>query len=461
MWADHDLWRTGMDAIDVLAVSQGCAQMLAQRQQQRLAALLEAARAAQVYRERLAGRRGPGPLDGVAPVGKRELMKRFGEWVTDPRLALAALKAFVADPSRIGEPFAGAYVVWESSGSSGEPGLFVQDAAAMAVYDALEGLRRAPLNPLRRALDPWCLGERIAFVGATTGHFASTVTLQRLRRLQPGLAQRSQGFDFLQPLPALVAQLNAHAPSVLATYPSAALLLADEARAGRLRLALAEIWTGGEALTAPMRAAIEAAFGCPVANSYGASEFLALAAPCRLGVLHLNADWVILEPVDERGRPVPPGVCGARTWLTNLANHVQPLIRYELDDRITLHADACACGCPLPTLEVQGRSDDMLSVRDASGRRVRLLPLALTTVLEEHAGVLDFQLVQTGPSALRLDLGARHSAAEARRAQAALQAWLGTQGLRGVHIDARRTAAWHPVRSGKHRRVVAMPPAPD
>ena len=456
MDGDLDPWRTGWVALDAVAVSHATREQVEQRRRERLQALLEAAPASTFWRERLAGRRPADGLDGLAPVGKGELMDRFGDWVVDRRLDLARLKAFVADASRIGEAFDGRYVVWESSGSTGEPGLFVQDAAAMAVYDALEGLRRPPLNPLRRWLDPGCLAERIAFVGATSGHFASTVSMQRLCRLQPGFAGRSRGFDFLQPLPALVAQLNAHAPTVLASYPSAALLLAGEARAGRLKVSLAEVWTGGETLSAPMRAQIEAAFGCPVANSYGASEFLAIAAPCVHGALHLNADWVILEPVDERGRPVAAGVRGASVWLTNLANHVQPLIRYELGDRVTLLPEPCACGSPLPAIEVQGRSDDMLCLHGARGQRVRLLPLALTTVLEEDGGVFDFQLVQTGPSALRLDLGAHHGAADAARARAALQAWLQCQGLNAVRLTIRSVASFQPGRSGKLQRVRSL-----
>lgn len=454
MHHDHDPWQTGLAAIDVLAVSAGGPRMLAGRRQARLAALLEAASASPVYRRRLAGRRGEGSLEGIAPIAKPELMQHFEAWVTDPALRLPALQAFVADPARIGEAFDGRFVVWESSGSSGEPGLFVQDARAMAVYDALEGLRRPPLNPLRRWLDPWCLGERIAFVGATTGHFASTVSMQRLRRLQPGLAHRLQGFDFLQPLPELIEQLHRHAPTVLATYPSAALLLAEEARAGRLQLSLSEVWTGGESLSTAMRVEIEAAFGCPAANSYGASEFLAIAAPCRLGVLHLNADWVLLEPVDQRGSAVPAGVCGATTWLTNLANHVQPLIRYDIGDRVTLHAQPCACGSPLPAMDVLGRTDDMLRLRDARGRSVMLPPLALVSVLEE-AGVLDFQLVQTGARHLQLDVGACHGEPDARRAKLALHEHLARQGLAGVRVALRRGTSRHAGRSGKLQRVVA------
>jgi phenylacetate-coenzyme A ligase PaaK-like adenylate-forming protein len=456
MAGDHDPWRTALVAADVLAVSHGTTALLTQRREDRLQALLAAAPASRWWRERLRGHRAGDGLQGLAPVGKRELMTHFDHWVTDPGLTLAALRAFIADPATIGLPFADRWIVWESSGSSGEPGVFVQDAAAMAVYDALEGLRRPPLQPLRRWLDPWCLGERIAFVGATRGHFASTVSLQRLARLQGAFARRLRGFDFLQPLPALAAQLEAFGPTVLATYPSAALLLAGEARAGRLRLPLAEVWTGGETLSAAARRSIEAAFGCPLANSYGASEFLSLAASCSRGALHLNADWVILEPVDRQGRPVPPGTCGDAAWLTNLANHVQPLIRYELHDRITLHGEPCRCGSPLPVIEVQGRSDDALELDDARGRPVRLLPLALTTVMEDRGGVFDFQLVQTGARSLRLDVGALHGAADARQAREGLRDWLSGQGLGRVRVTLGSVPAAAAGRSGKRRRVIAM-----
>ena len=38
---------------------------------------------------------------------------------------------------------------------------------------------------------------------------------------------------------------------------------------------------------------------------------------------------------------------GATSMLTNLANRAQPLIRYDLGDRIKLHSQRCECGSPL------------------------------------------------------------------------------------------------------------------
>ena len=453
-----DPWASVVVASDVMAATTDGAAGLAARQASRLASLVaHASQRSPLYRRMIGACDDPASirLRDLPAVRRPELMRHFADWVTDPTLDLDALRRFTADRSRIAEAYGGRYVVWESSGSSGEPAIFVQDAAAMAVYDALEAFRRPMLRPLRRWLDPWCLGERMAFVGATEGHFASVVSLQRLRRLNPMLSRRLRPFSFLQPLPQLVAQLNAWEPTVVATYPSVAVLLARERRAGRLSFSPQEIWTGGETLLPAERRLTERTFACPLVNSYGASEFLTLACECRFGRLHLNSDWVILESVDERGRDVPPGRPGASTLLTNLANHVQPLIRCDLGDRITVGSQACACGSHLPVIEVQGRSDDTLRL-GPPGSAVDILPLAVCTVLEDDAGVFDFQLIQRSPSELLLNTPQTGpAAAEAlHRAQAVLRAFLHRQGVAEVHIHCASGKHAQLGRSGKMQRVV-------
>jgi phenylacetate-coenzyme A ligase PaaK-like adenylate-forming protein len=458
MLPPFDPWLSSSVAADVAIASHADAAALAARQAKRLADLLvAAARGSRLYARLLKGHDPAGGcLHDLPAVHKTELMYRFDEWVTDPAIRLDALLRFTADRGRIAEPFGGRYVVWESSGSSGEPGVFVQDTRAMAVYDTLEALRRPRLNPLQRLVDPWYLSERIAFVGATGGHFASTVSTERLRRLHPVLSGSVHAVSFLQPLHALAAELHALAPTIIATYPSAAVLLAEEREAGRLDLQLREVWTGGETLSPAMRRRVQKGFGCPVANNYGASEFLAIAAECDRGRLHLNSDWVILEPVDDSGRAVPNGERGATTLLTNLANYVQPLIRYDIGDRVALLAGRCECGSSLPLIEVDGRCDDTLHLGAPGALPVHVLPLAVSTVLEDDAGLFDFQLVQEGPCELLLRTGlsgaaARHSL---QRASAALAAFLAQQGVAGVHIHCHSAEPARRGRSGKIQRVV-------
>jgi phenylacetate-coenzyme A ligase PaaK-like adenylate-forming protein len=456
--AAFEPWRAGAAAASVIAG--GCANEpgLATLRRRRLSELLRAARRAPLYRAAIERAGDDAPLEALPVLRRRELMARFDESVTDSAVRLRELRRFLDDPAAIGRPYQGRFAAWESSGSTGEPGVFVNDASSLAVQDALEAWRRPSPRPAARLMDPLYLGERIAFVGATGGHFASIASLERLRRLNPLLAPRLRCLSFLLPLPELDEQLDAWRPTILSTYPSMAVILAEERRAGRLRGSPAEVWTGGEALTPAMRAFVRESFECPVTNDYGCSEFLALAAECPRGRLHLNADWALLESIDAAGRPVPTGQPGARCLLTSLANHLQPLIRYELGDRVTLHDEPCGCGSRMPVIEVCGRSDDLLRVGDAA-RAVALSPLALSTVLEDDAGLFDFQLVQRGPH--RLELTTRLAGREARRGldrgRDALQAFLREQGAGPVSVQCRCAEPIRQQRSGKIKRVLVAP----
>jgi phenylacetate-coenzyme A ligase PaaK-like adenylate-forming protein len=455
MWTSIDPWLWGTIAGQVMSVSLAGPDALAGLQSLRLRNLLVHAKASSpLYRRLLAGIDPErASLRDLPVTHKRDLMAQFDDWVTDPRLRLSDVQRFMADAHRIGEPGPHGYMAWQSSGSSGEPGVFVQDDMAMAVYDALEAQRR-PWSA-RRLFDPWCTGERIVFVGATNGHFAGIASIRRLRRLNAALASHFCDLSFLQPTAELVAQLNAFEPTIVATYPSAALLLAEERRAGRLKVAPREVWTGGESLSPAMRRHVEQAFGCSVVDSYGASEFLVLASQCRAGRLHLNSDWVILESVDEHGQPVPAGELGATTLLTHLANRVQPLIRYDLGDRIALHAERCTCGSPLPLIDVQGRRDDTLHLA-SKGRQVSVLPLAVCTVLEEEAGLVDFQVVQRGPAELEILVGEGEPAALAERASQALAGFLARVGAPGMQVACRTGQRRRLGPGGKVQRVVAL-----
>jgi phenylacetate-coenzyme A ligase PaaK-like adenylate-forming protein len=457
---DFDPWFSSAVAAEVALVSHAGAPAVRARQRSRLADLIAAAvRTSRLYRELYVGIDvAHAALTQLPVVRKRELMQRFDDWVTDDALRLAEVRRFIADPACIGMPYLDRYIVWESSGSGGEPGVFVQDARSLAVLDALEALRRPVPRPLTRLLDPFYVGERIAFVGAIDGHFAGTVAIKRLQRLNPALAPRLHTLSFLQPPRALMRELEALAPTIVATYPSEALSLAEECAAGRLHLSLRELWCGGETLTPSVRRVVQQAFGCAIVDSYGASEFLSIASQCEHGQLHLNADWVILEPVDEHGRAAPAGEFGATTLLTNLANRVQPLIRYDIGDRVALPAQACACGSNLPVIAVQGRSDDCLVVpRDDQGA-LRVSPLAVTTVLEEQAGLYDFQLQQLAPAELRLCTPLTGDAAHTalRRGRSALGHYLSEQGAVGVHVHCCGGQPHAHGRSGKVQRVVAV-----
>ena len=61
---------------------------------------------------------------------------------------------------------------------------------------------------------------------------------------------------------------------------------------------------------------------------------------CSHGRHHVHEDWVILEAVDENLQPVPDGSLSATALLTVLTNDVQPIIRYDIGDRLRYYPDS-------------------------------------------------------------------------------------------------------------------------
>ena len=426
---------------DILRAGRDPPEDTALRQQTRLRRLLEYARSrSPFYRERYAALpRGIGLLPALPQVTKSDLMANFDGWATDPAVTRITAEAFVADPARIGHLYLDRYAAFSSSGTTGSPAVFLHDRGAMSVYQSLLLARRLPTLIATGAFGSLLRNRaRTATIIATGGHFASSVVEALVRSRYPRLAGRNRTFSLMAPLPALVRALNEFRPAIVGSYPTALAVLAGEQAAGRLRIAPALLLSGAERLSAALGKRISESFQCPIRDTYAASEFMGIAFDCRYGRLHVNADWLILEPVDAAGKPVAPGKPSHTTLLTNLANRVQPLIRYDLGDSVTVFPSPCPCGSPLPAIRPEGRRDETLWIEIADGASRPLIPLVLATAVEEASGLLRYQVIQAGPRRLRirLDEAPGHDHAQVcndvlRR----LRAYLSSQGLSSVEVE--------------------------
>lgn len=408
------------------------------------------------YQRLYAGLPADAGLARLPRVDKRTLMASFDDWATDRAVRRATLAPYLEGAPDAGAPYLGRYLAWKSSGTSGTPGWFVQDAPALGVYDALVA---AQLDA-RAWPALWRLaagGGRAVLVAPTGGRFASVVMWDYMARLHPQVETRA--LDVMEPLPRLAAALAQWKPAFLSAYPSMLTLLASEQEAGRLALAPALLWSGGEDLSGAARARIERAFGCPVMDEYGASECLGIAHGCREGWQHLNEEWVALEPVEADGSPTPRGRQSHTALLTNLANRVQPVIRYDIGDRILAHPGRCACGNPAFAFRVAGRCGEPLALRTPRGRILRVAPLALETAAERDAGGYRVQVACEGRGALAIRLDGHDAglprALAARRVAGAVREWLATQGGAGIRVAVRAGAPRLHPRSGKLSRVLA------
>jgi phenylacetate-coenzyme A ligase PaaK-like adenylate-forming protein len=330
-------------------------------------------------------------------------MAAFDDWIADPAVNRAIVDDILASATGKGVAYRDGLFVCTSSGTTGRPGIFVHDRSAVDVYRVLNAMRLT-LGWLgaREWLKLGRRGIRWAAVMAAGGPYIGSGWLELERRRSAWKARAYRVFPVESPLGELVRDLGVFDPTILSGYPSALELLAEAQLAGRLHLRPVLIESAGESMTEAARARIEAAFGVPVHVAYGTSEFLALGFSCPQGWIHVNSDWAILEPVDEGYRPTPPGQPSYTVLLTNLANRIQPIIRYDLGDSVTVRPDRCPCGSPLQAIRVAGRSDDILRLVAAEGRCVAIPPLAIGSVLDEVPGIQRSQLVQTGPSTLRV-----------------------------------------------------------
>jgi phenylacetate-coenzyme A ligase PaaK-like adenylate-forming protein len=204
-------------------------------------------------------------------------------------------------------------------------------------------------------------------------------------------------------MPTNIRQLEEFRPDYITGYASSLEAFGREQAENRMNLTelgcLKQITNVAEPLSDKSAAWLEQVFGAHVTDEYAMGECMALSSGCTMGRgAHINSDLAILEVVDENDQPVPPGTEGSKVLLTNLYNRVQPIIRYEIDDRVTMSAKPCACGSFLPHIErISGRSKDKLFIETEDGQRRELPYYLILTGLHHVLEMAEHQIVQTGP----------------------------------------------------------------
>lgn len=440
------IWRILRLRRELRARERWSREALIAHQRRALAALRRAAVAASPFYRELHRGLERAPLEELPIVTKATLMERFDDVVTDPKLRLKDLEAYLS-ALRDDSLFAGRYWVSATSGSSGRKAIVPSDVgewstviASYARANQWTGTRASLLHRVT-----------IAVVSSTTPSHQSFRVAATAR--SPFVA--AHRFDAGQALEALVESLNGLRPDVLVAYASMIRVLAEEQLRDRLRIHPRAVNCSSEVLTGEARALAALAWGGAPFEVYAATETGGIAAECSAhGGMHLFEDLVIPEVVDAENRPVPDGVTGGKLLVTVLFARTLPLIRYEITDRVRISTRSCPCGRSFRLVEaVEGRTDDVLRFPGVGGELVTVHPIVLEHALD-RVPAEGWQVRET-EHGLKVLVAKPGSGFDASRAREAVLCALEHAGVQLPRVEVSTVDAIPAGAAGKRPLVVA------
>ncbi len=439
-------------------------------QQRRLDALLRhAAEQSPFQASRIQRPAGRGiRLEDIRPVDYREMMDQFPETICGARISLSEAREAIQRADGSITRVRGRYLVSQTSGTTGEPGYFLNDDRSWEIQRAVVFARtfrdRLGWQHLRRFV-----GRRRYRMGFVVSGLSSCISTQTC------LEGRKQGrfladvrlFPAELPMASTVRQLNEFQPDYLHGYANMLELLAYRAEDGELKISPEFISSGSEGFSASGRAAVERVFPAAVITAqYGATECAVLGNECRSGRMHINNDYVVLEAVDEDDRAVPAGERSHHVLLTNLINRFQPVIRLRLTDSITYGTEACKCGSPLPWIILEGRSDEIIWLQRGNDDFVAYQPLSFQAQMYQIMNIRQWQVIQQERNQLLIRYVLAPGADSASVAAQIQQQWmtyLGEERLAGiVRVDSEEvTEVTRSATSQKTKQILSLvgPPA--
>ena len=391
------------------------------------------------------------PLEQLPPVTKGDIMAEWDEVVTEPGVCLSDVERHLrlltecqGDP---GTPWRGRWWAAATGGTTGRRGVFVwgrrEWASVLASYARANDWAGVPVG-LTKPLTMAVVSSR------NPTHQSALVGASLASRLVPTLR-----LDAITPMAEQIRALNDFGPRLLVGYPSALRSLAEAQLAGALTISPQTVMAASEVLTRSAAQFMTEAWGVAPYDVYAATETAGIASPCTFRTRHLYEDLLVVEPVDDAGRPVAPGAAGARLWVSVLSSRALPLIRYEMSDCVALGGRGCPCGRPFRAVEaIEGRAEDVLAMAAPAGT-APIHPNVFHDVLDAVA-LSGWQVRQVSASALTLLLAGPGGSLALEELTAQVAAAVQAAGAARPAVTAHVVEAIPRTRLGKAPLVVAI-----
>lgn len=333
-------------------------------------------------------------LTDLPVVQKQDMLEHFDNYVTDRSIHIEDLLAYIDRPVDDNSLFLGRYTALKTSGSTGLPLPMVRDDYHNKIHGQLMAQR------LMGDIPPEVLSlrrNRSASVIHLANGASSYGAFIRTKAAFPEVADNLIGLSCLDNVDHLVEKLNEFQPAMLTGYPSMLVPLAIEQMKGHLHIDVKLVCTSAEMLTDKDFQVLSEAFRCPVVNNYCMTEGGEVAMTRGSSRLHINEDWVIVEPVGQDMQPLgATDQWSAGLLITDLTNFVQPVIRYYVSDVVRIYPSPVD-SCNLPCLEIRGRK---LGNYTICGQTFGIV--GLVTEAEVWPQLVKYQFVQINDETLQV-----------------------------------------------------------
>jgi len=338
-------------------------------------------------------------LSDLPVMDKARMLENFGQ-LNRPQISAAEVRAALD----AGQEHVQNYVVGQSTGTSGNRGLFVISEAERFTWLGVILAKTLPDFPWVR--------HKVALILPAYGQiFQSAAQAGRLSL---------RFFDLKRGIDSWADDLTRYNPDTIMAPPKILRALAE-----RTDVKPINVFSGAEMLDPVDRRIVEARFRTVVREIYMATEGL-FAVACPRGVLHLAEDIAAFEFEPQGNGLVMPLV-------TDFTRKMQIMARYRMNDLLRLSDTPCTCGSPLQAVDyLAGRQDDVFHLGEAA---TLITPDILrNAIIDADRRIDDFRLVQTGRDRIELFLAATLPYDAALAARESLAAALQLAGVAAVEI---------------------------
>ncbi|MFH1175560.1 MAG: F390 synthetase-related protein [bacterium] len=207
-------------------------------------------------------------------------------------------------------------------------------------------------------------------------------------------------------------QLEKIQPNVISAPPSMLKIIAKEAEGGRISIKPKKLISYAEILYPDVKDYLVKVFKCDIHQIYKCTEG-PIAISCKCGSLHINEDLVLVETLNNDGTTTPAGNPCQKLIITDLHKKSQPIIRYELNDIITISPKKCQCGSSFRVIEnIQGRSDDIFWAKNIkNGEWQYIFPDYISrAIITASEDIDEYQAIQNSPDDILVRIQLRDGA---------------------------------------------------